>query len=267
MSLYDQITKKLQDDFLNSEVGDLFNLQYINNTSNYDIENLTSDSQIKGVVSLISSTSNTLSDTGQENKLDVLNLELLIPLDSNSTYHRNLLLNGLTKFNNEYFEAIDGDADIQINNVQIIQDSKYDGFINGTEYEHIIVQFTSLVTVDFLYSNNAVFTIDGEEVDCKAEVILSANKILEGKMTADGIQRGQSNGIQYAFTVVLTYNKNNNAHRKMLRNWQLKDTFRVGYTLDVLQFERDCQLTSYTMNAITGDTIKLSLVFQERSLV
>ncbi|MBO5711535.1 MAG: hypothetical protein J6R47_01735 [Acholeplasmatales bacterium] len=266
MSFYNKLADIIQDDYLNQEKGELFNIKYLDNTAHYDLNNLISEEQLHGVLNLVSSTTSTLSDTGQENKVDIMQLEIFIPLNQEATYHSNVLLNGLRQLSNT-FHTIDDEIDVQINDVQIIQDAKYNGFINGNEYEHIIVQFTSLVTVDFLYSNNGVLKIDDEVVDCKSEVVLGVNAILDGKMTADGIQRGQSNGIQYGLTVILTYNKNNSAHRKMLRNWMLKDKFNISYTLDVLEFNRVCQMTNYTMNAITGDTVKLTLVFQEAPIV
>ena len=266
MSLYDELAKIIQDDYLNEEVGDLFNIKFLDNTAKYDLENLVVDDQVCGVLNLVSSTVSNLSDTGQENKVDVLQLNLFLPLDEEANYKRNVAFNSLIrKFSNTYYQI--DEVDVQVSDVQVIQDVKYNGHINGKEYEHIVLQFNALITVDFLYSNSGILTIDGDVVDCKAEVVLTSNAILDGKMTYDGIQRGQSNGIQYGLSVVLTYNKNNAAHRKMIKNWMLKNTFDVYYELDELVFNRTCQMTNYTVNAITGDTVKLSFTFQEESLV
>ena len=267
MTFYKKITQILTDEYLNTEPNQgTYNIEYLNNTDAYNPNNLIYDEECHGVTRLVSTNVNPLSDSGNQNRNDVMQLEVLIPLGhEKTTFYQNKLISALNSFSSKQI-IYDEQTDVLITDVQIMQDTKLPGHLNGVEYEQIIIQFSLVVTVDFVYSNEGILKIDGEVVDCKASVTLQVNKMLNGEVydqTTDNIQRSRTTGLQYSFDTTLTYNKNNTAHSKLLANWLLQGTFQLSYTLDTLNLERTCQITSYTLNAITGDTIKLRIVFQE----
>lgn len=267
MKFYELLTDIIVDDYLNKEVAGLFNIEFLNNTEFYNKDNLAYDNQIKGVSRLVSTNTNPLSDAGATNRIDIMQVEVLIPLDSQGAYRRNVFLNGASSLNNVLINSDTSEAfentEVLITNIQLLADEKLDGHINGVEYERILIQMQCIVTVDFVYSNKGILTIDNVVIDCKAEVILGVQKMLNGKVNSDGFQVGQNNGIQYSLNVILTYNANNTMHKSLLADWTLGTNRWVSYKLGNLNFNRHCQITSYTMNAVTGDTVKLSLTFQE----
>lgn len=263
MSFYNKITE-----LINSSLNDdnqKFNVSFLDNTEAYNEDNLIYDEMVQGVTRLTSTSLNPLGDVGSENRVDVMQLEMLIPLgQEDTTYFRNKIINTMSNKINSTMHQFDN-IEVLITDVQCIQDSKLNGHINGVEYEDIVFQFTLIVSVDFLYSNEGILKVDNEVIDCKASVILSAEKMATGDIynNSDYIQRGRFNGLRYSFEVNLTYNKNNKRHSALLANWMCKGNFNIYYKLDTLELNRTCQMISYTCQAITGDTVKLRIIFQE----
>lgn len=251
---------------LNDDGKGLFSVKYLENNEAYNYANLVKDDMCVGVVRLVSSNINNLSDIGAENRIDILQVEFLIPLKHPDTsYFVNRIFNNLDKFNN-HMEKMES-SDVFTTNVQLIQDRMLDEHFNGELYESIIYQMQLNISVDFLYSNEGILTINGDVVDCKASITLNSAKIAEGNIYQasynQGVQQPRFNGLQYSFDCTLTYNKNSNIHKTLLKHWMCGGTWDIGYTLDELNFTRTCQMTIYTLNAITGDTIKLRVVFTE----
>lgn len=254
MTIYEEITNQVED-LLNAE-KELFEVKYLNNTEQYNADNLVFDDKFKGVSNVLSSSVN-IEDS--ESKTITMQFSLLIPIgNDNYTYGVNTISKVIDLLTNTSFELSEI---VRTTNVQIITDRKHPTLINGVEYHEITFTFESLIFPNWYWSNESKLTIDNERVDSIINVSLNSQKQTDGKVYQDGIVKPQNQGVQIALTVQLIYNKNSEIHRKLLADYKQQNTYSVNYIADALTFNETCQLTSYTLNAITGDTMKLQLTF------
>ncbi len=254
---------------LNEENGNEtsdFNIMYVNNTEYYNPNNLFFDEQVKGVLTLSNSVqSSILSDS--TNRTDYFNLRVLVPLKHDKTvYFRNKLMAMLQTLANQ-IESV-GNYDAYLNNFQVISDSKYPQVLNGYEYEDITITFQVILNEHFVFinSNDQKLVIDDKQLTCVISVTLTSQKMLQPNVfiSNNGIARNQYQGLQYVLTVNLILNKDDEKHLSLLSDYTLLSTHSVKYSiLDKLQFNRTCIVSQYLLNVISGDTVKLQLVFAE----
>lgn len=243
-----------------------FNIMYVENTEFYNANNLIFDDQVKGVLMLSNSVqSSILSDAN--NRVDYFNLRVLVPLKHEKTvYFRNKLMAMLQTLANQ-IESV-GNYDAYLNNFQVISDSKYPQVLNGYEYEDITITFQVILNEHFVFinSNDQKLVIDDNQLTCVISVTLTSQKMLQPNVfiSNNGIARNQYQGLQYVLTVNLILNKDDEKHLSLLSDYTLLSTHSVKYSiLDKLQFNRTCIVSQYLLNVISGDTVKLQLVFAE----
>ena len=243
-----------------------FNIMYVENTEFYNANNLIFDDQVKGVLTLSNSVqSSILSDAN--NRVDYFNLRVLVPLKHEKTvYFRNKLMAMLQTLANQ-IESV-GNYDAYLNNFQVISDSKYPQVLNGYEYEDITITFQVILNEHFVFinSNDQKLVIDDNQLTCVISVTLTSQKMLQPNVfiSNNGVARNQYQGLQYALTVNLILNKDDEKHLSLLSDYTLLSTHNVKYSiLDKLQFKRTCIVSQYLLNVISGDTVKLQLVFAE----
>ena len=254
---------------LNEEAGEEtsdFNIMYVENTEFYNANNLIFDDQVKGVLTLSNSVqSSILSDAN--NRVDYFNLRVLVPLKHEKTvYFRNKLMAMLQTLANQIGNI--GNYDAYLNNFQVISDSKYPQVLNGYEYEDITITFQVILNEHFVFinSNDQKLIIDDDQLTCVISVTLTSQKMLQPNVfiNNNGIARNQYQGLQYALTVNLILNKDDEKHLSLLSDYTLLSTHNVEYSiLNKLQFNRTCIVSQYLLNVISGDTVKLQLVFVE----
>lgn len=243
-----------------------FNIMYVENTEFYNANNLIFDDQVKGVLTLSNSVQSSILSEAN-NRVDYFNLRVLVPLKHEKTvYFRNKLMAMLQTLANQ-IEAV-GNYDAYLNNFQVISDSKYPQVLNGYEYEDITITFQVILNEHFVFinSNDQKLVIDDNQLTCVISVTLTSQKMLQPNVfiNNNGIARNQYQGLQYALTVNLILNKDDKKHLSLLSDYTLLSTHSVKYSiLDKLQFNRTCIVSQYLLNVISGDTVKLQLVFAE----
>lgn len=243
-----------------------FNIMYVNNTEYYNASNLIFNEQVKGVLTLSNSVqSSIISDS--TNRTDYFNLRVLVPLKHDKTvYFRNKLMSLLPSLANQIVNIYN--YDIYLSNFQVVNDSKYPQSLNGYEYEDITISFQAILNEHFVFinSNDQKLVIDDNQLTCVISVTLTSQKMLQPNVSIsnNGIARNQYQGLQYALTVNLILNKDDEKHLSLLSDYTLLSTHNVKYSiLDKLQFNRTCIVSQYLLNVISGDTVKLQLVFAE----
>lgn len=243
-----------------------FNIMYVENTEFYNANNLIFDDQVKGVLTLSNSVQSSILSEAN-NRIDYFNLRVLVPLKHEKTvYFRNKLMAMLQTLANQ-IESV-GNYDAYLNNFQVISDSKYPQVLNGYEYEDITITFQVILNEHFVFinSNDQKLVIDDKQLTCVISVTLTSQKMLQPNVfiSNNGIARNQYQGLQYALTVNLILNKDDEKHLSLLSDYTLLSTHNVKYSiLDKLQFNRTCIISQYLLNVISGDTVKLQLVFAE----
>lgn len=243
-----------------------FNIMYVENTEFYNANNLIFDDQVKGVLTLSNSVQSSILSEAN-NRIDYFNLRVLVPLKHEKTvYFRNKLMAMLQTLANQ-IESV-GNYDAYLNNFQVISDSKYPQVLNGYEYEDITITFQVILNEHFVFinSNDQKLVIDDNQLTCVISVTLTSQKMLQPNVfiSNNGIARNQYQGLQYALTVNLILNKDDEKHLSLLSDYTLLSTHSVKYSiLDKLQFNRTCIVSQYLLNVISGDTVKLQLVFVE----
>ena len=243
-----------------------FNIMYVENTEFYNANNLIFDDQVKGVLTLSNSVQSSILSEAN-NRIDYFNLRVLVPLKHEKTvYFRNKLMAMLQTLANQ-IESV-GNYDAYLNNFQVISDSKYPQVLNGYEYEDITITFQVILNEHFVFinSNDQKLVIDDKQLTCVISVTLTSQKMLQPNVfiSNNGIARNQYQGLQYVLTVNLILNKDDEKHLSLLSDYTLLSTHNVKYSiLDKLQFNRTCIISQYLLNVISGDTVKLQLVFAE----
>lgn len=262
---YDELTQLLED-VINNGIPD-FAIKYVDNGVTYDEKNLISKNQVMGVVNLISSQVNSIkTNDEQRSRTDIYTVKFLVPLNSDTHqmpgYYESKIQDFIYNFNNQ--ELIVDSCNIFISNCQITSMFKTDVPINGNDYENVTLQFQAIVSDIFIYGNSRILKIDDVDVDCVIACVFGVRKQYNSIVNSNGIVQNQNCGLVYSLTTDFIFNKNNTAHSQVLQDWMLTTTHKVTYKIASLNFERTCDISELTTNDITGDTIKIRVVFVEQ---
>lgn len=253
-----EVIKTIFENTLNAN-EEIFQIEIMDNNENLNPKNLVADKLIQGVMK-----STTISLTGANDGSEIKNisLQLLVPLDDNSTKNNNEIIRTVKTLNGQIFE-INDNIGILFNTVSYFDSYKLSKTINGIEYELITVQATITTSQYYLRGEDEWIKIDGELLQGKLNINKSVQKTLDGSVKgfASLVQGNKTNGIQIILEVDLLFYKNNNLHKKILSQAEENKFYNIEYYDGYSTKTYTMIIQGISTSSIVGDTKKGKISF------
>lgn len=253
-----EVIKNIIESTLN-ENEEIFQLEIMDNNENLNPKNLVADKLIQGVLKF-----NTISMTGANDGSEIKNVsvQLLLPLDDNSTKNNNEIIRAVKSLNGVMFE-INNDIGILFNSINLLDNYKLSKPINGIEYELITLTATITTSQHYLRGEDEWIKVNGNLLKGKININKTVQKTLDGSVKgyASLVQGNKTNGIQIVLDVDLLFYKNDALHRQLLEECEENNIYEVEYFNGYFTKKYDMIVANITTSSIVGDTKKGKITF------
>lgn len=242
---------------LNDRKKSLYEIKKLNNSEEFNKENLISETQIHGVL-ISSNITGSKVDEGTESK--TITIRILVPIKMSYECESDILR--LVKELNENKIDIGDEISIFIKDFVIAENYKLSKAINGTEYELYTLSAYITTTMSFLMACDESVTIDGVVFKGILGIAYQVNKTTDGSVTlGDARQKEDVNGIQEALSIDFQFYKHDDLHVRLCKEAHDAVVYDVIYNNGYEDEELKMQITSFTKTSIRGDNSKGKVVF------